>query len=84
MSAKKSCQRCGSDELVQGRLQSSGRVSFRPQHVRFATLHVADLPVVTFMCAACGEISLQGDVEKLRQLRPVQKSVTGIASDAAC
>ena len=70
MANKNTCLLCGSRELVDGRLLSTGRVYFRPQHAKFISLRVADLAVKTYMCSACGAITLRGDVEKLHRLRP--------------
>ncbi len=70
MANENTCLPCGSGELVDGRLQSTGRVYFRPRHAKFASLRVADLAVKTYMCSGCGAITLRGDVEKLHLLRP--------------
>ena len=69
MAQKPTCNRCGSDELVGGKLNSSGQVRFRPEEVKFFNLRTADISVKTRICMACGSINLEGDIEKLKLLR---------------
>jgi hypothetical protein len=63
------CPRCGATELVSGMMQSTGAVRFRPSEIKFMTFHTADIMVQAHMCAACGAITLLGDVEKLKLVR---------------
>ena len=69
MGQETTCNRCGSDELLDGSLNSSGLVRFRPQGVSFFTLRTADIDLKTRICMACGSINLEGDIEKLKALR---------------
>ncbi len=69
MAQEPTCNRCGNDELVVGRLNSSGQVRFRPEEVKFFNLRTADISVKTLICMACGSINLEGDIEKLKLLQ---------------
>ena len=69
MAQEPTCNRCGSNELMDGSLNSSGQVRFRPEEVKFLNLRTADISVKTRICMACGSIDLEGDIEKLKLLR---------------
>ncbi len=60
------CPACGKNNLVAGNLQSTGTLHFRPTGVKFMTFRTADITVCACMCRDCGQIHLQGDLEKLR------------------
>ena len=60
--------RCGSTQLAEGKIQSSGRVYFRPDKVNFFALKTADLAVNGLMCLDCGSIELFGDIKKAKSL----------------
>ena len=68
MTEEKKCIRCGSTQLVPGWVQSSGKIYFRPDNVKFLTPKTADLSVNGNMCLECGTIELVGDVDKGRSL----------------
>ena len=70
MTDQKECMRCGSTQRVSGKTQSSGRVYFRPDKVKFFAPKTADLGVKGFMCLDCGTIELVGDVKKAGTLIP--------------
>ncbi len=72
MTDTKKCMRCGSTQLAAGKIQSSGRICFRPDKVNFFALKTADLAVKVFMCLDCGSIELVGDIKKAKSL--VQRS----------
>ncbi len=59
------CPYCNATELVEGTLQSTGTLHFRPGGVKFMTFRTADIAVNSFMCASCGGIVIKGDVQKL-------------------
>ena len=63
------CPRCGAEDLVPGRMHSTGAVHFRPAESKFLTFHTADIRLDVHMCASCGGVTLLGDAEKLRLLR---------------
>ena len=64
------CAACGHSVLVDGRMQGTGRLYFRPDRTRFWTFQEALVPVRARVCAACGYIQLTADTEKLSRLRP--------------
>ena len=68
MNKETKCLRCGSTKLGTGWLQSTGKVGFRPDHVKFFTHRFADIQVGSRMCYACGNIELIGDLKKARSL----------------
>jgi len=65
------CPRCGAVDLVSGSIQSTGAVRFRPVDAKFMTLHTADIGLKAHMCATCGALTILGDTEKLRSIRPI-------------
>ena len=72
MNNETKCLRCGSTDLGTGWVQSTGKVSFRPDDAKFLTYRFADIKVGSRMCYDCGNIELVGDVKKARSL--VKKS----------
>ena len=68
MTEEKKCIRCGSTQLASGWVQSTGKMSFRPDKVNFFALKTADLSVTGIMCLDCGTIELLGDTKKARSL----------------
>lgn len=63
------CPACGHGEMIQGRLQSTGRLYFKPAKTRFFTFHEAMIPTEALMCSACGHVQLFADTDKLEKLR---------------
>ena len=63
-----SCICCGSGDMVEGNMHSTGLIRFRPSSAKFMTFRTADVTVTARMCANCGAVSLVGDVEKLNAL----------------
>jgi len=68
MTEDKKCFRCGSTQLVSGRVQSTGRMNFRPDKVNFFAPRTADLSITGMMCLDCGAIELIGDINKAKSL----------------
>ncbi len=64
MNNEKRCIRCGSIILESGCVQSTGKVYFRPESVKFSVNKTADIAVKGLMCLTCGNIVLIGDVDK--------------------
>jgi excisionase family DNA binding protein len=62
------CAACGHSILVEGQLQGTGRLYFRPLKTRFWVLSEGLVPTRSRVCAACGYIQLHADTRKLRQL----------------
>ena len=63
------CPLCGHDELVDGQLQSTGLVYFRPRKTKFYTFRTANVKTRAYMCTRCGGIAWFGYAEKLNKLR---------------
>jgi excisionase family DNA binding protein len=66
---KATCPACHHDELVEGRLQSTGLNYFRPKKTKFWTLKLPDIGTEARMCPRCGFILLFGDHIKLGAVR---------------
>ncbi len=64
------CPACGHHLLVEGRLQGTGRLYFRPGASRFWALRDGMVSFSARACAACGHIQLPTDSEKLKRLDP--------------
>lgn len=64
------CKVCGSNELIDGRLQSTGRVSFKPEKAKFWVFEESTVPLKTKMCTSCGHLELFADTEKMSRLAP--------------
>jgi len=62
------CTSCGSDKFEPGKLQSTGRISFRPKNTKFLSLKTADIEVEGNICTDCGHIMLVGDAKKAKAL----------------
>ena len=64
------CAACGHAVLVDGRMQGTGRLYFRPDRTRFWVLSEGLVGVRAKVCAACGFIQLHADTGKLDKLIP--------------
>jgi len=64
------CAACGHSLLVEGRVQGTGRLYFKPDKTKFWTLAESMVPVRGKVCPACGFIQLFADVGTLRRLSP--------------
>jgi excisionase family DNA binding protein len=64
------CSSCGHNILVEGTLQGTGRMYFRPKKTKFWTFLEALVPLKVLACAACGHIEMQADTSKLTRLMP--------------
>ena len=67
------CPYCHHAEVIEGVVQSTGRVVFRPNKTRFWTFLEANVDVQARMCPRCGGIFLQGDTTRLERLRATAK-----------
>ncbi|MDB6020954.1 MAG: hypothetical protein JWQ04_811 [Pedosphaera sp.] len=67
--AREICPVCRHDELLEGRVQSTGLNYFRPAQAKFWTLKPANIATTAKMCAHCGAIIWFGDTTKLADLR---------------
>ena len=64
------CARCGHSVLVEGTLQGTGKLYFRPVKTKFWTLSEALVPTKSLVCTACGYLQMSVDVDKLSRLTP--------------
>jgi excisionase family DNA binding protein len=64
------CAACGHSMLVDGRLQGTGRLYFRPQRTRFWVFEESMVETNARVCTACGYIQLHADTSKLNRLLP--------------
>ena len=64
------CAACGHNILVEGRVQGTGRLYFKPDRTRFWVFKESLVPLRARVCAACGFIQFNVDAEKLSKLRP--------------
>ena len=67
---KKQCAACGHANLVNGSLQATGKLYFRPEKARFWTLSEALVGTTAMVCEACGFVQVHADTEKLKKLMP--------------
>jgi excisionase family DNA binding protein len=64
------CAACGHSVLLDGQLQGTGRLFFRPAKTKFWVFAEALVPTRARVCAACGYIQVHADTTKLRRLSP--------------
>ncbi len=62
------CACCGHSELIEGKIQGTGGLYFRPAKTKFWVLSEGMVPTHCHVCKACGYVQLHADVEKLRRL----------------
>ena len=65
-----SCVVCGHNILVDGRVQATGKLYFKPAKSSFWVLHEAMIPTHARACPACGHIQFYVEPQKLRDLKP--------------
>lgn len=75
------CPVCHHDELVEGQIQSTGQLYFRPKQTKFWTFRDANVTVSGRMCTHCGAVALFGDQEKLEKLRVDKRQKDGKGKD---
>jgi predicted nucleic-acid-binding Zn-ribbon protein len=68
MNDLKKCPICNSTNVEPGRILSTGKLHFRPEHAKFLKLKTANTEVNAHLCLDCGHISLMGDAEKVKGL----------------
>jgi len=68
--AQSRCASCGHNVLVEGRVQGTGRLYFRPEKTKFWTLEEAMVPLRARVCAACGFMQIHADADKVKRLMP--------------
>ena len=62
------CTSCGHSVLINGKVQGTGRLYFRPSKTRFWVWKEGLVPLSTKVCAACGFIQMHADTSTLTQL----------------
>lgn len=68
--ARGRCASCGHDELVDGRVQGTGLLYFRPKRLKFWTFGEGMVPTHAMACTACGYVQMHLNTDKLRSLMP--------------
>lgn len=71
------CAACGHSILVEGNVQGTGRLYFRPEKTRFWVFAEGLVPIRARVCAACGYIQLHADTSKLSRLLPPSPQEAG-------
>lgn len=64
------CAACGHSVLLDGQLQGTGKLFFRPAKTKFWVFAEALVPTKARVCAACGYVQVHADTSKLRRLSP--------------
>lgn len=64
------CTSCGHSTLIKGRVQTTGRLYFKPEKTKFWTFQQSMVPIKARVCPACGHIQLAADTGKLETLMP--------------
>jgi excisionase family DNA binding protein len=62
------CPVCKAEELVEGFVQSNGRLYFKLKEAKFWTLKENSVPTTARICRKCGAISFFGDLKAVEQL----------------
>ena len=64
------CLMCGHTILVDGRVQATGKLYFKPAQSGFWVLHEAMVPTHAKACPACGYVHFYVDPQKIKDLKP--------------
>jgi excisionase family DNA binding protein len=71
------CASCGHGVLIEGRLQGTGRLYFRPDRTKFWVFADSMVGLRARVCAACGFVQLHADTAKLTKLTPETQAPDG-------
>ena len=74
------CAACGHGVLVDGRLQGTGRLYFRPDRTRFWVFAEGLVGLSAKVCTACGFVQVHADTSKLNRLLPDEVRAGGNGS----
>jgi len=66
------CPACKAEEMVEGFVQSTGRLYFKLKEAKFWTLKENSVPTTARLCRKCGAISFFGDLGAVEQLIETQ------------
>ena len=64
------CASCGHGILIDGRLQGTGRLYFKPDKTKFWVFADSLVGLRARVCAACGFVQMHADTSKLTRLTP--------------
>ena len=64
------CASCGHGVLIEGRLQGTGKLYFKPLKTKFWTFEESLVETKARVCAACGYVQMHADTGKLNRLKP--------------
>ena len=67
--ARGRCAACGHEVLLEGRLQGTGRLYFKPDKTKFWVFVESMVPIRARTCAACGYIQMHADTKHLNKLK---------------
>ncbi len=67
------CAACGHGVLLEGHLQGTGRLYFKPARTKFWVFSESLVPTKARVCAACGYVQLHVDTGRLSRLLPGEK-----------
>jgi excisionase family DNA binding protein len=81
--AREVCPVCHHDEMVDGKVRSTGLNYFVPKQTKFWTLKDSYLETNARMCTRCGAIALFGDTAKLGALRVQPHPADGSQAEPA-
>lgn len=68
------CAACGHNVLIDGKLQGTGLLYFKPAKTKFWVFEESLVPTKAKVCAACGYVQLHADTEKLHRLKSSGKA----------
>ncbi|MHC4249064.1 MAG: helix-turn-helix domain-containing protein [Planctomycetota bacterium] len=71
------CASCGHGILIDGRLQGTGRLYFRPDKTKFWVFADSMVGLRARVCAACGFVQMHADTGKLTKLTPETQAPDG-------
>ena len=75
-SVQEFCPVCHHNELIAGRIQSTGLNYFYPDKTRFWTFKTSHIETVARMCTRCGAITWFGDKTKLTGIKKTDPAPT--------
>jgi len=64
------CASCGHGVLIDGRMQGTGRLYFKPDRTKFWVFADSMVGLRAKVCAACGFVQIHADTSKLTKLKP--------------
>ena len=67
------CPLCSGEDLVEGFVQSTGRLYFKLKEAKFWTLKENSVPTSARLCRRCGGISFFGDLAVVEELIDAQE-----------